>query len=46
MTELGTGFSDYLGPVLISDNVRERMKEWDEIHESFGNLVSGEPEKL
>ncbi len=46
LTELGTGFSDYLGPVLISDNVRERMKEWDEIHESFGNLVSGEPEKL
>ena len=46
LTELGMGLSDYLGPKLISDNVRERMREWDEIHESFGDLVSGQLKKL
>lgn len=46
LTELGMGFSDYLGPEMISDNVRERMREWDEVHESSGNLVPGKLKKL
>ncbi len=46
LTEWGMGFSDYLGPMLISDKVREKMKEWDEIHEPFGDPVSGKLKKL
>ena len=29
LTDLGLGLSDYLGPQLISSDVREKMKEWE-----------------
>lgn len=32
LTEEGMGLSDYLGPQLISDEVRRRMEEWDAVY--------------
>lgn len=32
LTGQGMGLSDYLGPQLISDEVRRRMEEWDRIY--------------
>lgn len=32
LTETGLGLSDYLGPQLISDEIRKAMEEWEEMH--------------
>lgn len=46
LTDMGMGLSDYLGPVLVSDPVFAKMKEWEKIHESVDSVVSGKSEKL
>lgn len=33
LTEVGLERSDWLGPMLISKGVREKMEEWERIHE-------------
>ena len=43
---MGMGLSDYLGPVLVSDPVFAKMKEWEKIYESVDGVVSGKSEKL
>ncbi len=32
LTQTGLGLSDYLGPQLISDEIRKAMEEWEEMH--------------
>ncbi len=46
LTEKGLAFSDYLGPQLISPQIRGAMKEWEESHGRTYDAVPGEPEKL
>jgi len=49
LTDKGMGFSDYLGPQLISEEVAGRMKEWEEAHGLKGwayGPLQGQPEKL
>ncbi len=46
LTDMGMGLSDYLGPVLVSDPVFAKMKEWEKIYESVDGVVSGKSEKL
>lgn len=46
LTDLGMGLSDYLGPMLISKQVDERMKRWKEVYGRVSGFVSGQPEEL
>lgn len=46
LTEEGMGLSDYLGPMLASEEVRGKMREWEAIYEPGDGFVPGEPEKL
>ncbi len=46
LTDKGMGLSDYLGPMLVSDQVCEKMKEWERVHESVDRVVPGKSEKL
>ncbi len=39
LTEEGLGFSDYLGPQLISPQIRTAMREWEEWHEGTHDFV-------
>ncbi len=46
LTETGMGLSDYLGPQLISWQVRKRMEEWEELHEQKYDGVPGQLKEL
>lgn len=46
LTEEGLGLSDYLGPALISDEVRSKMKQWEVAHGLSCGSVQREFEKL
>ncbi len=46
LTEEGLGLSDYIGPQLISADIRRKMLEWERINGQENNLLQGEPEKL
>ncbi len=46
LTEEGLGLSDYLGPQLISSEIRRRMEEWDGIHGEGDGPLSRQSEKL
>lgn len=46
LTEEGMGLSDYIGPQLISEDIRKKMLEWERMNGKEDNLLSGEPEKL
>ncbi len=40
------GLSDYIGPQLISADIRRKMLEWERMNGQENNLLQGEPEKL
>lgn len=46
LTEEGLGLSDYIGPQLISTDIRRKMLEWERMNGQENNLLQGEPEKL
>lgn len=46
LTETGLGLSDYLGPQLISGEVRRKMKEWEAVYGRQDDIVPGESQKL
>ncbi len=46
LTETGLGLSDYLGPQLISNDVRKKMEHWEEVYGTRNNSVSGKLKKL
>lgn len=46
LTAEGMGLSDYLGPMLGSEEVQKKMREWEAIYEPGGGFISGKPEKL
>ena len=46
LTEEGLGLSDYIGPLLISADIRRKMLEWERMNGQENNLLQGEPEKL
>ena len=46
LTETGMELSDWLGPQLISEEIRRRMEEWEYIHGRNGASVQGESEEL
>ncbi len=41
LTERGMELSDYLGPKLISGEIRKKMREWDRSHGETGTFISG-----
>lgn len=46
LTESGLGFSDYLGPQLISLEVMQLMQEWEVLHGQTHDSIPRQPEKL
>lgn len=46
LTDKGMGLSDYLGPQLISADIRHAMEEWEECHGQTHRTVPGKSEKL
>lgn len=48
LTEEGLGLSDYIGPQLISEEIRGKMLEWEKINVNGreDNFLQGESEKL
>lgn len=46
LTRLGLGLSDYLGPQMISAQVRQRMEEWEEQRGQKDNSLPGQLKKL
>ncbi|WP_276949729.1 STM4012 family radical SAM protein [Acetatifactor muris] len=46
LSEEGMGLSDYIGPQLISENIREKMLEWERVNGQENHLLQGKPEKL
>ena len=46
LTEEGMGLSDYLGPMLVSEAVWGKMKEWEAVYEPGGGFIPGKSEKL
>ncbi len=46
LTEEGLGLSDYLGPQLISPDIRRRMEEWDCDHGESSGSLPGKFKKL
>ena len=46
LTEEGLGLSDYIGPQLISADIRQKMLEWEKSNGQENNLLQGESEKL
>ncbi len=46
LTKAGLGLSDYLGPQLISGEVRRKMKEWEARYGRQDDTVPGELKKL
>lgn len=46
LTQTGLELSDYLGPQLISPQIKRAMEEWEEAHGRAYDIISGQPEKL
>lgn len=46
LTETGMGLSDYLGPMLISQEIKDRMNRWEERHGTQNASIPGELKKL
>lgn len=46
LTEAGLERSDWLGPMLISGKMREKMEEWERGHERTGIDVQGQSQEL
>lgn len=46
LTERGLGLSDYLGPQLISPQIKERMEEWEVCHGQKDDSLPGQFKKL
>lgn len=46
LTEEGMGLSDYLGPMLVSEAVWGKMKEWEAVYVPGGGFIPGKSEKL
>lgn len=46
LTDEGLGWSDYLGPQLISPEIRAKMEEWEVDHGKKDHLLSGQLKKL
>lgn len=46
LTKSGLGLSDYLGPQLISGDVREKMKKWEAVYDRKDHVIPGKFEKL
>lgn len=46
LTERGLELSDYLGPQLISSEVRKLMEEWETVHGRTNGSLSGKPKEL
>lgn len=46
LTQEGLGLSDYIGPMLISRDIRRRMGEWERIYGKENDFIQGESEKL
>lgn len=46
LTPAGLGLSDWLGPQLISEEIRQKMEEWDHVHREDHGSLQGEPKKL
>ena len=46
LTETGMGLSDYLGPQLISRQVRKNMEGWEELHGQTYDSVPGQLKEL
>ena len=46
LTDEGLGLSDYLGPQLISPEVRARMREWEVLHGTGNASIPGESKEL
>ena len=46
LTKEGLGLSDYIGPMLISEDIRDRMLEWEREHGQKDHTLQGGLEKL
>ncbi|MCI8489112.1 MAG: coproporphyrinogen III oxidase family protein [Lachnospiraceae bacterium] len=46
LTEEGLGLSDFIGPQLISEDIRRKMLEWESVHGQKNNSLQGKLEKL
>lgn len=46
LTGLGLGLSDYLGPQMISAQVRQKMEEWEEKHGQKNDSLPGQFKEL
>lgn len=46
LTELGLGLSDYLGPQMISPEIRQRMEAWEAVYGQKNDSLPGEFKKL
>ncbi len=46
LTEEGLALSDYIGPMLISEDIREKMKEWERVHGQENHTLQRGSEKL
>lgn len=46
LTEEGLALSDYIGPMLISEDIREKMQEWERMHGQENHTLQGGSEKL
>lgn len=46
LTETGLSLSDFLGPQLISPQIREKMKEWEVTHGRKNDSLPGQLKKL
>ena len=40
LTDVGLGFSDYIGPKLISEEVNKAMHEWETIYGQTYDFIS------
>ena len=46
LTQEGLGLSDYIGPKLISEEIRRKMQEWEQIYGQENGFLQGQSEKL
>lgn len=46
LTDMGMGLSDWLGPMLISPQVRSKMDEWEVFHGKTDGLIPGKLKEL
>lgn len=46
LTQEGLGLSDYIGPKLISEEIRRKMQEWEQFYGQENGFLQGQSEKL